>query len=100
MSASSVVQMPQEAWELPPRGTVGMVSLIIGESAIFTIFVVAYVFYIGKSLTGPKPNEVLEIPWFNTVCLLSSSFTIVRAEHAIASGSLNASLHGWRRPSP
>jgi len=57
--------------------------LIVGESAIFTIFVVAYVFYIGKSLTGPTPQQVLEIPIVGTICLLSSSLTIWRAEKAI-----------------
>ena len=60
-----------------------MTSLIIGESAIFTIFVVAYIFYIGKSPFGPTPRQILEIPIFNTVCLLSSSFTIWMAEHNI-----------------
>ena len=50
--------------------------LIIAESAIFTIFVVAYLFYLGKSLTGPTPREVLETPIFYTICLLSSSLTI------------------------
>ena len=64
------------AWSLPDRGTVGMACLIVAESAIFTIFVVAYLFYIGKSLTGPTPREVLEVPIFYTVCLLSSSVTI------------------------
>jgi cytochrome c oxidase subunit III len=89
MSAYSFVPTAQEqAWELPSRGTVAMVSLIIGESAIFTIFVVAYLFYIGKSLTGPTPQGVLETPWFNTICLLSGSFTIWRAELAIASGAM------------
>jgi cytochrome c oxidase subunit 3 len=89
MSTLSFAPTPQEgAWELPSRGTVAMVSLIIGESAIFTIFVVAYLFYIGKSLTGPTPHQVLEVPWFNTICLLSSSFTIMRAEHAIARGAV------------
>lgn len=63
-------------WTLPDRGTVGMVSFIIAESAIFTIFVVAYLFYAGKSLTGPTPREVLEAPIFYTICLLSSSMTI------------------------
>jgi cytochrome c oxidase subunit III len=63
-------------WELPSRGRVGMFCLISAESAIFTIFVVAYLFYLGKSLTGPMPNEVLRVPIFFTVCLLSSSLTI------------------------
>ena len=53
-----------------------MMSFIIAESAIFTIFVVAYLFYLGKSLTGPTPGDVLETPIFYTICLLSSSVTI------------------------
>ena len=53
-----------------------MWSFIIAESAIFTIFVVAYLFYVGKSLSGPTPRDVLEVPIFYTICLLSSSVTI------------------------
>src|SRR6202142_2572348 len=64
------------AWHLPSRGKVAMAGLIIAESAIFTIFVVAYLFYMGKSITGPTPSEVLETPIFYTICLLSSSLTI------------------------
>src|SRR5262249_806805 len=60
----------------PYRGKVGMASLIIAESAIFTIFVVAYLFYLGKSLAGPTPSQVLETPIFFTICLLSSSLTV------------------------
>jgi cytochrome c oxidase subunit 3 len=63
-------------WTLPDRGMVGMASFIVAESAIFTIFVVAYLFYLGKSLTGPTPRDVLEVPIFFTICLLSSSATI------------------------
>ena len=65
-----------EVWTLPDRGVVGMASFIIAESAIFTIFVVAYLFYLGKSLAGPTPRDVLEVPIFYTICLLSSSATI------------------------
>ena len=53
-----------------------MICLILAESAIFLIFVVAYVFYIGKSLSGPTPREVLTLPIFATICLLSSSITV------------------------
>src|SRR5271156_1505264 len=63
-------------WSLPSRGKVAMAGLIVAESAIFTIFVVAYLFYLGKSVTGPTPREVLETPIFYTICLLSSSLTI------------------------
>jgi cytochrome c oxidase subunit 3/cytochrome o ubiquinol oxidase subunit 3 len=71
------------AWRLPSKRRVGMSALIAGESALFTIFVVAYVFYLGKSLTGPTPAQVLEVPILGTICLLSSSLTIWRAERAI-----------------
>jgi len=67
---------PATEWRLPSRGKVAMAGLIIAESAIFTIFVVAYLFYLGNSMTGPTPREVLETPIFYTICLLSSSLTI------------------------
>ena len=60
-----------------------MAGLIVAESAIFTIFVVAYLFYLGKSITGPTPSEVLETPIFFTICLLSSSLTIHLAAKAL-----------------
>ncbi len=70
-------------WKLPYRGTVGMLCLILAEAAIFIIFVVAYIFYIGKSLSGPTPAQVLELPIFGTICLLSSSFTVHMAVVAL-----------------
>ncbi len=60
-----------------------MVCLIVAESAIFLIFVVAYVYYIGRSLSGPTPAEVLELPILSTICLLSSSFTAHYAVSAL-----------------
>src|SRR6266446_8650308 len=80
------------AWKLPYRGRIGMACLIIAESAIFTIFVVAYLFYLGKSLTGPTPSEVLETPIFYTICLLSSSLTIHLAGKALEAGRREAFL--------
>ena len=82
----------QTPWTLPSRGRVGMFFLIIAESAIFTIFVVAYIFYLGKSLSGPTPQQVLHVPIFNTICLLSSSLTIHLALSALRqrkSGAFN-----------
>ena len=81
-------------WHLPGKGRVGMSALIVGESALFTIFVVAYVFYLGKSLSGPKASEVLEVPILGTICLLSSSLTIWRAERAIEDDRM-ASFTAW-----
>jgi len=83
------------AWKLPYRGRVGMACLIIAESAIFTIFVVAYLFYVGKSLTGPTPREVLATPIFYTICLLSSSLTIHFAGKLLERGKRGAFLSLW-----
>src|SRR5438093_10157108 len=83
------------AWSLPHRGKVGMATLIIAESAIFTIFVVAYLYYLGKSLTGPTPREVLETPIFYTICLLSSSLTIHFAGRFLARARRGAFLGLW-----
>jgi len=74
-------------WQLPARGRVGMLSLIAAESTIFGIFVVAYLFYLGKDLTGPKPKDVLEPPVLYTLCLLSSSVTIALAIKWLRRGS-------------
>ena len=96
MSTAAFDQLPQDQpWRLPSRGRVAMLSLIIGESAIFTIFVVAYIFYIGKSLYGPTPGQVLDLPLFNSVCLLSSSFTIWLAEHSIEKNRMRAFSLWW-----
>jgi cytochrome c oxidase subunit 3/cytochrome o ubiquinol oxidase subunit 3 len=76
---------PEVGWR-PSKGVVGMTCLIIGESAIFLIFVVAYLFYIGKSQTGPTPQQVLEMPILNSICLLSSSATITFAVNSLRGG--------------
>jgi cytochrome c oxidase subunit 3/cytochrome o ubiquinol oxidase subunit 3 len=72
-----------------------MACLIIAESAIFTIFVVAYLFYAGKSLTGPTPNQVLQPPIFYSICLLSSSITIHLAAKYLESGATKLFLGLW-----
>jgi cytochrome c oxidase subunit III len=77
------------------RGRVGMWCLITAESTIFCIFVVAYLYYAGKSLSGPTPREVLEIPWFTSICLFSSSLTIVLAEKAIDRGEIKTFGRLW-----
>ena len=96
MSAiSSPLPETHGAWKLPYRGTVGMACLIFAESAIFTIFVVAYLFYVGKSFSGPTPQEVLETPIFYTICLLSSSLTIHFAGKFLEGGRRGAFLVFW-----
>src|SRR5438477_11653142 len=96
MSAITI-PLPDSAssWILPYRGKVAMAGLIIAESAIFTIFVVAYLFYLGKSLTGPTPRDVLETPIFYTICLLSSSLTIHFAGKFLALDRIGGFLGLW-----
>ena len=85
----------ETTWVLPYRGKVGMACLIAAESAIFTIFVVAYLFYVGKSLSGPTPREVLAPPLFYSVCLLSSSLTIHLAVKSLSRGNYPRFLLLW-----
>jgi cytochrome c oxidase subunit III len=99
MSAAAVItardSSPAVAWVLPPRGRVGMYGLICAEAAIFTIFVVAYLFYVGKSQAGPLPNDVLHVPVFLTICLLSSSLSIHLAVSALRGGKARAFVLWW-----
>lgn len=84
-----------EPWVLPSKGRVGMYCLIIAESAIFAIFVVAYIYYIGRSTYGPQPKQVLEVPVFFSICLLSSSFTIWLAERALHKRAMGMFSAWW-----
>jgi cytochrome c oxidase subunit 3 len=74
---------PASGWTLPDRASIGVAAFIFTESSLFSIFVVAYLYYIGKSVTGPYPKDVLTVPALATICLLSSSLTIVLAERAL-----------------
>jgi cytochrome c oxidase subunit 3 len=91
MQTTSTIPFSAQAetpWVLPPRGIVGMACLIVAESAIFIIFVVAYIYYIGKSLSGPTPAQVLELPILGTICLLSSSATVHFAVSALRKNNI------------
>jgi len=84
MTNEATIAVGQNAldWKLPSSRKAAIICLILTETCIFSIFVAAYVFYIGKSLTGPTPREVLDLPILSTICLLSSSVTITLAERA------------------
>jgi len=74
---------------------VGILFFILAESSIFAVFVAAYLYYIGRSLTGPTPGEVLHFPVVMTVCLLSSSLTIHRATRALERGATAMFMRYW-----
>jgi len=67
---------------------VGMVGLIVAEASLFAVFVVAYLYDLGRSLSGPTPREVLSVPVPGTVCLLSSSVTVALAVRALRRGAV------------
>jgi cytochrome c oxidase subunit 3/cytochrome o ubiquinol oxidase subunit 3 len=82
-------------WHPPSRGEVGMYSLIVAETAMFAIFVVAYIYYIGKSDFGPTPEQVLKVPVLGTICLLSSSVSIWLSERAIDRNRMSTFTLWW-----
>ena len=95
--AAALTSTSSETWTetLPQRGYAGILGLILTESAFFSIFVVAYIFYSGKSLSGPFPRDVLSTPVVNTICLLSSSVTIVWAIRSLHRGSVRGFALWW-----
>lgn len=97
MTSEAALHAPAERgdWSLPSRRKVAILMLILTETALFSIFVAAYVFYIGKSLNGPYPRDVLELPILASICLLSSSVTIMLAERAFAHGGAGSFRLWW-----
>ena len=67
---------------------VGMIAFLVSETAFFATLLLAYVIFLGPSATGPTPAEALSLPLViaTTICLLSSSFTIHRAEQELHRG--------------
>jgi cytochrome c oxidase subunit 3/cytochrome o ubiquinol oxidase subunit 3 len=90
----SALAREHAGFSVSSKGEVGMACLIVAESTIFAIFVVAYLYYLGRDLHGPTPREVLRLPILNTVCLLSSSITITLAVRALTAG-LIGQFAGW-----
>jgi cytochrome c oxidase subunit 3/cytochrome o ubiquinol oxidase subunit 3 len=91
MAAGSAAR---HGFEPVSAGRVGMIGLIAAESSLLAVFVVAYLFYLGKSLSGPTPQDVLRVPLVNTVCLLSSSATIALAVRGLRAGRERTAA-GW-----
>jgi cytochrome c oxidase subunit 3/cytochrome o ubiquinol oxidase subunit 3 len=94
-AATAIDSLQADAQWTPSKGVVGMACLIIAESAIFTIFVVAYLYYLGKDLSGPTPRQVLEWPILNSICLLSSSVTITAAVRSLRNGDTKRFSFWW-----
>jgi len=84
-----------DSWSLPYRGRAGMVGLIFTETSFFAIFVVAYLYYVGKSTSGPTPAAVLHTPILASIVLLSSSWTIVQAMRALRANATGRFARWW-----
>ena len=75
------------------KGKVGMSCLIITECFFFVSFIVAYLYYIVILQVddgGPNPEELFRSDWMvyiASICLLSSSITVVFASRALAAGA-------------
>jgi cytochrome c oxidase subunit 3 len=92
--SAATLPLVQE-WRLPDRGRVGILGLIVAESAVFAIFVVAYLYYVGKSLLGPTPREVLHLPVLVSILLWSSSATVHLAVRALRAAKLRSFRLWW-----
>ena len=85
---SAVVTVARDEPGRALRGRVGILGLFVAEISLFAVFVVAYLFYIGKSLNGPYPADVLELPVAGTICLLSSSVSAALGARALRRGEV------------
>ena len=74
----------------------GIWALLGSEVMFFSSLIVTYIIFRGKSVTGPFPQEALDVPLtaFNTFVLICSSLTMVTALAAIQRGQA-AGLRRW-----
>ena len=74
----------------------GIWALLGSEVMFFSSLIVTYIIFRGKSVTGPFPQEALDVPLtaFNTFVLICSSLTMVTALAAIQRGQ-TAGLRRW-----
>jgi cytochrome c oxidase subunit 3/cytochrome o ubiquinol oxidase subunit 3 len=76
---------------------IGMISFLVSETAFFSTLIVAYIVFLGQSMTGPTPATALslEVVIIPTLCLLSSSLTIHFADRALRHGQQATFLLFW-----
>ena len=75
----------------------GMVAFLVSEAALFSTLIVVYLTFLGKDAVGPSPREALSLPLVigTTLCLLSSSATIHRAERRLRVGDTSGFRRWW-----
>lgn len=97
--AAAAVPLPPPAapeFTLSP-GQWGMVAFLISEAALFSTLIVVYLAFVGKDTVGPSPREALSLLLVigTTICLLSSSVTIHRAEGRLRTGDTPGFRKWW-----
>jgi cytochrome c oxidase subunit 3/cytochrome o ubiquinol oxidase subunit 3 len=90
---SAIAEPVTRPWT-PVRSRVGILSLIVAETAVFGIFVVAHLYYLGQSLTGPT-TAVLSLPIMASIVLWSSSGTVELAVRSLRRGAHGAFSLFW-----
>jgi len=98
MSASPPEALSQQS--LSP-GKIGIICMIASEIAFFGTLICVYLFYIGRDINGPYPQDVLEVSvaplkvLFNSIFLLVSSVWIWFAIRALRKGRKGAFMFWW-----
>jgi cytochrome c oxidase subunit 3 len=88
--------LPAPEFSLSPAQW-GMIAFLVSEAALFSTLIVVYLTFLGKDVVGPYPREALSLPLVigTTVCLLSSSATIHRAEGRLRAGDVPGFRTFW-----
>lgn len=97
-SVAAVAARPLGVPEIAPSpGQWGTIAFLISEAALFSTLIVVYLTYLGKDTAGPTPRESLSLPLviLTTICLLSSSATIHRAEGRLRAGDVAGFRAFW-----
>jgi heme/copper-type cytochrome/quinol oxidase subunit 3 len=89
------VDIPHTATGLDNR-KLGMWAFLGSECLFFGALISTYLLYRGRSVQGPFPNQVYDIPYtsVSSFVLLMSSLTMVLALHAIQRGD-HRRLRAW-----
>lgn len=95
MAAAVPLSKTEDEAQNLDRGKVGVICLLMTEVALFSVFITAYIFFMGKSPTGPYPADVLTVPVWGTICLLSSSITAELAVRGLRKNAMRRFQLWW-----
>jgi heme/copper-type cytochrome/quinol oxidase subunit 3 len=95
MAAPEAIHPPPTATGLDNR-KLGMWAFLGSECLFFGSLIASYLLYRGRSVVGPYPDEVYDIPYtsVSSFVLLMSSLTMVLALNAIQRGD-HRKLRAW-----